>query len=79
MTQKDKIQAFRAQIWAFYGHSGRQFQWRKMTNPYKILVSEIMLQQTQVDRVVEKFPEFLKAFPTIKTLAEAPLSHVLMV
>ncbi len=53
--------------------------WRKTKNPYKILVSEVMLQQTQVTRVLEKYPEFLKAFPTVNILAEAPLSQVLKV
>jgi len=51
--------------------------WRGTSNAYKILVSEVMLQQTQVSRVLEKYPEFLRAFPTIKALAEAPLTHVL--
>ena len=79
MTQKTKIRALRAEIWAFYEHSRREFTWRKTTNPYKILVSEVMLQQTQVGRVAGKYPEFLKAFPTVKTLAEAPLARVLAV
>lgn len=74
------IKAFQAQIWAFYGHSGRHnLPWRTTKNPYRILVSEVMLQQTQVSRVLEKYPQFLKAFPTIETLAEAPLSEVLKV
>lgn len=71
------IRAFRAQIWAFYRHSGRNLPWRSTKNPYKILVSEIMLQQTQVSRVLEKYSEFLKKFPTIKKLADAPLAEVL--
>lgn len=75
-----QIEAFRAQIWAFYGHSGRHnLPWRKTKNAYKILVSEVMLQQTQVSRVLEKYAEFLREFPTIQALAEAPLSHVLSV
>ncbi|MHB1118183.1 MAG: HhH-GPD family protein, partial [Minisyncoccota bacterium] len=48
-------------------------------NAYKILISEVMLQQTQVARVLEKYPEFLQVFPTIKTLADAPLAQVLAV
>lgn len=75
-----QTKAFQAQIWAFYGHSGRHnLPWRTTKNPYRILVSEIMLQQTQVSRVLEKYPQFLKAFPTIESLAEAPLSEVLKV
>ena len=53
--------------------------WRKTKNPYKILISEVMLQQTQVARVLRKYPEFLEAFSTIETLANAPLSEVLRV
>lgn len=51
--------------------------WRQNTDPYWVLVSEIMLQQTQVDRVVPKFIAFMEEFPDIKQLAEAPLSAVL--
>lgn len=53
--------------------------WRGTTNAYKIAVSEIMLQQTQVARVLEKYPEFLKKFPNIETLAKSPLSDVLRI
>lgn len=53
--------------------------WRKTTDPYKILVSEVMLQQTQVERVVPYYKTFLKKFPTVKKLAQAPLSEVLIV
>ena len=75
-----QVKAFQAQIWAFYGHSGRHnLPWRGTKNAYKILVSEVMLQQTQVARVLEKYPEFLKVFPTIQALAEAPLAQVLAV
>jgi len=52
--------------------------WRANTNPYYILVSEIMLQQTQVDRVRPKFETFIKAFPDISSLANAKLSDVLI-
>lgn len=53
--------------------------WRGEKDPYKVLVSEIMLQQTQVSRVTEKYKEFLHKFPTIKSLAEAKLSEVIIV
>jgi A/G-specific adenine glycosylase len=72
-----KIGAFQAQIWAFYEHSGRKLSWRNTRNPYKILISEVMLQQTQVARVLEKYPEFLKKFPTLEALAASPLGDVL--
>ncbi len=74
-----QIEAFRAQIWAFYGHSGRKLPWRNTRNPYKVLVSEVMLQQTQVARVLEKYVEFLRKFPTVISLTNAPLSDVLRV
>lgn len=51
--------------------------WRDDTGPYSILVSEIMLQQTQVERVLIKYPEFLTAFPDFSTLAKAPLADIL--
>ena len=54
-------------------------EWRRTRDPYRILVSEIMLQQTQVDRVRKKYVQFLKEFPTISTLAHAPLGDVLCV
>jgi len=53
--------------------------WRKTRDPYKILVSEVMLQQTQVPRVEGKYREFLKAFPNVRTLEKAPLAEVLKV
>ena len=54
----------------------RKLPWRKTRDPYKILVSEIMLQQTQVDRVVPKYHEFLARYPTLETLAQAKLSEL---
>lgn len=63
---------------AYYRHHGRHtLPWRLTRNPYRILVSEIMLQQTQVDRVLPKYTSFLKRFPTIRTLACASLGDVL--
>jgi A/G-specific adenine glycosylase len=65
-------------VWKHYMEHGRHdLPWRKTHNPYHILVSEIMLQQTQVDRVLPKYRAFLKAFPTVSMLAAAPLSEVL--
>lgn len=73
-------QKFIATVWEYYQAHGRHdLPWRKTTNPYCILVSEIMLQQTQVARVVPKYTEFLKRFPSTKALAEAPLGDVLRV
>ena len=64
----------------FYNeHKRDTLPWRKTTDPYKILVSEIMLQQTQVSRVLEKYKEFLKKFKTADELAQASLKDVLLI
>lgn len=65
-------------LWDYYTHHGRDLPWRhEPFDPYCILVSELMLQQTQVQRVIPKYQAFLAAFPTIEQLAKAPLSAVL--
>ncbi|MFM2424070.1 MAG: hypothetical protein RLZZ70_459 [Candidatus Parcubacteria bacterium] len=62
----------------FYRTHGRHtLPWRQTTDPYAILVSEIMLQQTQVDRVIPKYEAFMERFPDVTTLATAPLGAVL--
>ncbi len=71
------IKKFQSKIYAHFKESGRVFPWRKTTNPYRILVSEIMLQQTQTHRVEPKYKEFIKIFPNAKSLASAPLTDVL--
>ncbi len=72
------IHAFQKTILDFYRANGRHsLPWRKTQSPYRILVSELMLQQTQVDRVVPKYKSFLKKFPTSKSLAGAGVSDVL--
>jgi len=59
-------------VWKLYAENGRHgLPWRKTEDPYAILVSEIMLQQTQVDRVVPKYHSFLKQFKTVRALANA--------
>ncbi|MEI6843536.1 MAG: A/G-specific adenine glycosylase [bacterium] len=72
-----KISDFQNTIWQYYRKHKRSFPWRKTRNPYHILVSEIMLQQTQAPRVVAKYTSFLKKFPTTQSLATARLSDVL--
>ena len=71
------IPAFRQMVLSHYEQYGRDMAWRNTTDPYQILVSEIMLQQTQVERVTVKFPEFIRAFPDFASLAAAPLANVL--
>lgn len=72
------IGRFRRIVWAHYKKQGRHdLPWRKTRNPYRILVSEVMLQQTQVERVLPFYAEFTRRFPTARKLVEAPLSDVL--
>jgi len=73
------IMEFQQMVLSYYNNYGREMSWRNTTDPYLILVSEIMLQQTQVERVKIKFPEFIKAFPDFASLAVAPLDKVLSV
>lgn len=70
---------FRRLITAFYTRAGRDLPWRRTALPYHVLVSEIMLQQTQVERVARIFPRFIKAFPDFASLARAPLRNVLRI
>jgi A/G-specific adenine glycosylase len=73
------VSAFRSMVYAYYRDNPRPMVWRETDDPYCILVSEIMLQQTQVERVRVKYNEFLTAYPTVHELAAAPLSDVLRV
>jgi len=69
---------FRRTVWAHYKKHGRHdLPWRQTHDVYKVLVSEVMLQQTQVDRVIPFYEKFIKQFPTAGKLAAAPLSEVL--
>ena len=63
---------FRQRLLTWYRRHGRDLPWRKTDDPYHILVSEIMLQQTQVDRVLPKYAEWLEKFPSFDALATAP-------
>ncbi len=75
---KLELQAFITQVWDHYYSKGRHdLPWRKTQDPYRILVSEVMLQQTQVVRVMSKYQAFLRQFPTTKALATASLGDVL--
>ncbi|MBQ0168114.1 MAG: A/G-specific adenine glycosylase [Treponema sp.] len=71
------ITAFQKAVLSWYKDNRRSFPWRETSEPYRILVSELMLQQTQTERVLPKYEEFLNAFPTAHDLAEAPLADVL--
>ena len=67
---------FRQRLLTWYRRHGRDLPWRKTDNPYHILVSEIMLQQTQVDRVLPKYEEWLAKYPSFDALASAPEQDV---
>src|SRR6476661_2501344 len=67
---------FRQRLLTWYGRNGRDLPWRKTDDPYHILVSEIMLQQTQVDRVLPKYAEWLDKYPSFDALACAPEQEV---
>ena len=71
------IPQFQRLILKWYKKNRRDLPWRNTKDPYRILVSEVMLQQTQVSRVIPKYKEFLRAFPSIQALAKAPRSEVL--
>lgn len=73
-----QIRAFRSAVLKHYKAQGRHaLPWRESSDPYRILVSEVMLQQTQVERVIPYFTEWLQVFPDVRALAKAPLSKVL--
>lgn len=83
---ENERRAFQKKIWNHYRKQGRTLPWRPPVlkfrkdgnlDAYKVLVSEVMLQQTQVDRVIPKYAAFLKKFPNIRTLARSSLSEVL--
>ena len=67
---------FRRSLLAWYRANGRDLPWRRTGDPYHILVSEVMLQQTQVDRVVPKYHEWLAKYPSLEVLASAPEHEV---
>lgn len=74
-----KLLLLRQKILRWYRKNKRNLPWRKTSDPYAILVSEVMLQQTQVRRVLPKYAEFIKAYPTVDALADAPLANVLKI
>ena len=69
---------FQKVIYDYYTRYRRSFPWRETTDPYAILVSELMLQQTQTYRVLPKYLNWLQLFPTVKTLANVSLAEVLL-
>lgn len=76
MTQQE-IRLFQKRLLTWYRKNARSLPWRKTKDPYRIWLSEIMLQQTQVDQAIPYYERFLKKFPTVQRLAQAPLTRVL--
>ncbi len=74
-----QVSSFQRLVLGFYKQHRRDLAWRNTENPYHILVSEIMLQQTQVERVIEKYSRFIARFPDVSSLAKATLKEVLEV
>jgi A/G-specific adenine glycosylase len=77
MASEERKKKFNEILFVWHKKNYREMPWRNTSDPYKILVSEIMLQQTQVERVMGKYVEFMKKFPRVKVLAGAPLGEVL--
>ncbi len=71
--------AFRRIVLGHFSRHGRNLPWRRTHDPYRILVSEVMLQQTQVDRCMQKYREFVRAFPNVHALARASVRDVLAI
>jgi A/G-specific adenine glycosylase len=72
-----RVRALQTRLLSWYEANRRDLPWRRTNDPYAVLVSEIMLQQTQVPRVVARFREWLEAWPDLESLAAAPLADVL--
>ena len=77
MWEEEKIASFREKLLAWYDAHKRDLPWRRTQDPYKIWISEIMLQQTRVDTVIPYYERFLDWFPTVESLANAPEERLL--
>lgn len=77
ISKKERTHQFQKLLLSWYRVEGRSLPWRTTRDPYAIVVSELMLQQTQVSRVLPKYAAWMKKFPTLKLLASAPLREVL--
>jgi A/G-specific adenine glycosylase len=76
LPNPDSRKWFRRRLLGWYRRNGRDLPWRKTSDPYHILVSEVMLQQTQVDRVLPKYAEWLAKYPSLNALADARVQDV---
>ncbi|MCU0412235.1 MAG: A/G-specific adenine glycosylase [Bacteroidetes bacterium] len=76
-TDKHYVALIQRRLLRWYRRHARPLPWRRTKNPYRILVSEVMLQQTQVSRVLQKYPDFLRRFPTLQRLAASSPADVI--
>jgi A/G-specific adenine glycosylase len=76
LPQPPARRRFRRILLSWYRANGRDLPWRRTSDPYHILVSEVMLQQTQVDRVLPKYHEWLEKYPSLEALASANVKDV---
>jgi A/G-specific adenine glycosylase len=77
LVDSEQARSLRAKLLRWYSASRRDLPWRRTSDPYSVWLSEIMLQQTRVETVVPYFEKFVRRFPTVHALAEAPLDDVL--
>lgn len=77
LSRPEHIRGFQKFVLGLFRRQGRGFPFRYLADPYQVLVAEVMLQQTQAERVVPKFLDFITAWPSLELLAEAPLDSVL--
>lgn len=78
ILSKQKIVSFQEEILSWYKKHKRNLPWRQNRDPYRILVSEVMLQQTQVSRVIPKYEAWFEVFPTVASLANASVKDILV-
>jgi A/G-specific adenine glycosylase len=78
-TMSTTVKNFIRKLWKFHAIARRDLPWRNTQDPYKILLSELMLQQTQVNRVLQKYDEFLIKFPNLQSVHKASMTDILRV
>lgn len=79
MLDREAVAEFQKKVMDWWRGKRRDLPWRTDPTPYSVLISEVMLQQTQVSRVIPKYDQFIKEFPTIQSLANAETRHLLSV
>ena len=77
--RREKVEAVRNALISWFEENGRDLPWRRTRDPYRVLVSEIMLQQIQVVRAIPFYERFLERFPSVEALANAPISDAIRV